>query len=263
LPDKTPFPDQKRHIPTQLNRISTPRLAFRLASDERREHHDGVMVRRRVSLILLGVLALVGLMVVVFSPPPEPSHGGRKLSEWLDFAPRPYIPSNPDVIQAAKAIHNMGTNAVPWLVKWIRYEPPAWKVAAYQLIGRMVKKSPADLLRDDRQTLRGTACVFGFSAIGSEAKTAISDLGQIMNDPKRGQSAINAALTLRALGTEAIPTFLSGATSKNRVVRFIVSDHCRVLRYDTDPEVSSAAKGVLRMLDPQALRTTGVVHESH
>jgi hypothetical protein len=221
------------------------------------------MRQRRLYLISIGLLVLIGFVVAEFSPRREPSSGGRKLSEWLEFAPRPYVPSHPQVMQAAKAIRHMGTNAVPWLVKWIGYDAPPWKVSFYQLAGKVFKKSPVDLLQDDKQTKRGAACVFAFSALGPEGKVAIFDLGQIMNDPKRGQSAINAALTLESFGAEAVPTFLSGAGSKNRVVRSVVSNHCRVLRYDTNAEVASAAKEVLRALDPQALRPTGVVQGSH
>src|ERR1043165_4622948 len=46
-------------------------------------HHDEAMRPRRLWLILIGVLVLVALIVAVLRRDPEPSYGGRSLSEWL------------------------------------------------------------------------------------------------------------------------------------------------------------------------------------
>ena len=55
----------------------------------------------------------------------EPIYNGRPLHEWaeetqdqnIDFSP------SPNALQAAAALRAVGSDAIPWLVKWIK---PTW-----------------------------------------------------------------------------------------------------------------------------------------
>src|SRR5438876_9254302 len=90
------------------------------------------MRKRRFYLLLIAALVLIGVLVAVLSGSREPEYGGRKLSEWVED----YSPGNlSSLVQtkdasrklAKEAIHRIGTNALPWLLEWIRYEPPLWR----------------------------------------------------------------------------------------------------------------------------------------
>src|SRR5207244_666453 len=143
--------------------------------------------------------------VIALILPREPSHRGGTLSEWLAYAPYPYNPSHPDVIQTENAIRKIGTPAVPYLVRWVQYERPAWKTNVYLLLRKLLRK-PSIGVGDDRETIRAEACVVGFRALGSEAKAAIEELSHIMNDAKSPQRpAERAAFALAALGDDALP----------------------------------------------------------
>ena len=83
-------------------------------------HDLGVMAKRRKRVILLacGVLAL-GLLWQVLRDR-EPSYQGRTLSEWVEQVGPAYLWNDSD--EEVKAVRAIGTNAIPTILKWIRYE---------------------------------------------------------------------------------------------------------------------------------------------
>src|SRR5437762_2441235 len=82
------------------------------------------MGKRRKYGLLLGVALVAVGVVVVLSRSGEPAYGGRRLSEWVDGYATRYPNSESD-----EAIRQIGTNAIPYLLKWIQYETPGWKSA--------------------------------------------------------------------------------------------------------------------------------------
>jgi hypothetical protein len=76
------------------------------------------MQKRRVYLILV-VVVLAGVLVAVFRRDREPEYGGKRLSEWVDGYAMQIRNAGSN-----EAIRHIGTNAVPYLLKWIRYETP-------------------------------------------------------------------------------------------------------------------------------------------
>lgn len=81
---------------------------------------------RRRWYTVFGAILLAGVLTyLLISPSFEPSYGGRSLGEWLDSDyRRTNGPISPDF---SNAIIQMGTNVVPYLVNYIRYEHPSWK----------------------------------------------------------------------------------------------------------------------------------------
>jgi len=100
--------------------------------------------------IVFGLLVVaVGVfLVVVFWPgPKEPEYQGKKLSDWVEIGtgPRGTIrPISEYNNENAKALSSFGTNSLPYLMKWIRFEEPSWKVRAskaYQNLPRQLRLS--------------------------------------------------------------------------------------------------------------------------
>src|SRR5438067_1105808 len=89
-----------------------------------------VGARRRRVIIILAACVLMGIGVVAFWPGErEPVYNGKKLSEWLQLYGSTGI-SVEQREQAKVAVRQIGTNALPWLVKWIqcdRRDLPQWK----------------------------------------------------------------------------------------------------------------------------------------
>src|SRR5439155_22050991 len=105
-------------------------------------------------VVLLGVGVLAGGLVALVVPSDEPSYGGRTLSDWVEMAYWPpltnrlavsagFIPMRLSYVsgmpsEAEEAIRDMGAKGLPYLVRWIRYEPLPWKACLLAGINRTV-----------------------------------------------------------------------------------------------------------------------------
>jgi hypothetical protein len=89
-------------------------------------------VRRRRVIIILVVCVLVGIGVYAFWPQEkEPEYNGKKLGEWLTLC-RDYRGGDYSQLQSAQgAVRKIGTNGLPWLVKWMSYDTPKWKSSLF------------------------------------------------------------------------------------------------------------------------------------
>jgi len=155
--------------------------------------------------------AIAILFAIAWPGEKEPEYKGKKLSEWLEI----YGKSNISVEQreqAPVALKHIGTNAVPFLLKWIncdarpRYRArlagklPAW--AQKTSVGQKWLRSDVDAF------LAGNNAVAGFQVLGEEAASAIPALTRIMRGPRSGPSERWAAESLAFLGKDALPPML-------------------------------------------------------
>src|SRR5438128_757063 len=135
------------------------------------------MRKHRLWLVLIAVLALIGGLVAVFGPSREPEYAGRRLSRWVrDLDPTDVLSSIPVYSSghAEKAIRCIGTKALPYLLEWIRYEPPPWKMKSYEVAKWLGWHG--DL--EDKKTVRAYQALDAFWALGLEAHGAIPRLVQ-------------------------------------------------------------------------------------
>jgi|SRR5665213_219954 len=104
---------------------------------------------------------------------PQPKYQGETLGYWLAHWYQQYGDRN---MEAEEAVRSMGTNAVPYLVKWIGR--PCRSTADYDFCGRALK---------------------GFEVLGQTASPAIPDLVKII-----GRNGNFIACAVGYIGTNAI-----------------------------------------------------------
>jgi hypothetical protein len=149
----------------------------------------------------------------------EPVYQGKKLSEWVrqyDFARLSDRAKSPEYREATNAICQIGTNAVPFLLKWTDYELPAWRTK----VGSILDKFP-DFIGQSRALaplrgttpvhLRASAC-YGFEVLGSTAKGAVPELTRIM-ETRATASGRYAAASLAYMGPDGLPPLLATFTN--------------------------------------------------
>jgi len=152
-----------------------------------------------------------GVLVAVLSGPREPEYGGRRLSEWV-------LRLNPVGSAAAKeaeeAIRHIGTNALPYLLKWIQEKPP-WEIKLWQVTEMLLRRN--DLGGGERFD-RAEEASEAFRALGPQARGAVPKLIQLMKDLNRPWNAKRAERAIMQMGTNAwpeLPAFVSLLTGTN------------------------------------------------
>src|SRR4051812_1263402 len=104
---------------------------------------SGSGMRRRTAILLI-VPAIVALVLLLPSKSQkEPHYSEHSLSYWLNaygaqwYGPIPN-PFTPEFDTATNALAQIGTNAVPFLLKWMSYERPSWRGNAIRRIERIL-----------------------------------------------------------------------------------------------------------------------------
>ena len=83
------------------------------------------MTKRRLLKISLGLLVVIGLFIVIAQRDRGPLVDGRPLEDWVQDLLVTADPARRDAAQ--EAVAGLGTNAVPWLRRTLRYTDPVWK----------------------------------------------------------------------------------------------------------------------------------------
>ena len=155
--------------------------------------------------------ALAVAAVAFWPEPKEPEYNGKKLSEWLHDEPL-FVPIQGRQrawmkTQSAEAVRHIGTNALPFLVKWIRYERPAWKdkasVAYKKLPRALVITSLDSWLTCGKAEMRADAAMACFQFLGQDAAPTVPELIGMLKVSKAPATSQRAVFCLGCIGPKA------------------------------------------------------------
>lgn len=179
-----------------------------------------------------------------------------------------YIPSE-RVVQCDAAIRHVGTNAIPYLLTWVRYETPGWKIALYKAINPLLTTLKSSWrLSDEQHIRRANGAAYGLKALGVEAEGTIPDLTLILNDARASASAQRAANVLGGLGTKGLQPILVVLTNRqaNLELRYFLAGEIEMVQTnraaipalqallsDYDLRMRRFATNAIQSLNPKAL----------
>ncbi|EEF57545.1 HEAT repeat domain-containing protein [Pedosphaera parvula] len=154
-----------------------------------------------ICLCLTPVIVVLGLKAFQDR---EPRYAGKSLSAWLVEL------SNPDPAmekQARTAVHEMGTNAIPKLLKLMSAEDSSFKL---QLIGWTDRQSWVRFNFPLASNERAMAAE-GFAVLGPEARSAVPALSRLAQRDKDG--FVGQALV--HIGTEGVGALAQALANNN------------------------------------------------
>src|SRR5258708_15033334 len=164
--------------------------------------------------ILLAVLfvALLGGLVWMLSRPAEPVYQGKSLSAWInEYNGRPG-----DTDQAALvAIREMGTNAIPALLKIFKSDDPPFQGMLWALNRR---QSLLHFPVSDKPYPRWAASA-ALYAMGANARPAFPALTNLLFHSDTLFNSAAPAIPLAGMGSEGLPPLLAALTNQNAVSR--------------------------------------------
>jgi len=172
------------------------------------------MRNRRIILLLIAVAVLVGVLVVVLPREREPEYGGKRLSEWVMVWARSDVHESRE--DAGKAFRHIGTNGIPYLLKWIRYETPSWKRKLFAIKNPAVRTLSGRLRRRDfSAAVRAEAAAYVLTTLGTNAEGAVGERGKLLSDGVTTASDGRAVLVLGNIGAAGLPPLILALTNRH------------------------------------------------
>jgi hypothetical protein len=108
---------------------------------------------------------------------PESQYKGMPLSHWVYLSGGSYNP------EAREAIKRFGTNALPYLLRWIQYEKPGWRKRLSRAVAALPSfiryRETTQWLIDDSAETRAQSAAFAIGILGSDTETALPDLNRL------------------------------------------------------------------------------------
>jgi ABC-type cobalt transport system substrate-binding protein len=155
------------------------------------------MTRRKKVMIVLAIMLVIAGAVLLFTREEEPTYQGKRLSEWT-------LACNEDGTDdhTAQAILAIGTNAIPWFVKWIQCEQPN---APDWLFDLAPKRMVEVIIKPMRRAIGARE---GLWILGTNAAVATPALTHLMNLTNREWTSRNATMALAGIGKESLPPLM-------------------------------------------------------
>ena len=150
----------------------------------------------------------------------EPTYKGLPLSEWL--APPVYTGSlkymdlHARTDEADKAVRQIGSNAVPVLIRMLRAKDSAFADRLRNLAGHFMRIPYISAYEWNQRAMHG------FAVLGAQAESAVPALIDIANQDGSPMARCNAMVALGYIGRvarPAVPSLLQCATNSDGTLR--------------------------------------------
>jgi HEAT repeat protein len=168
--------------------------------------------RFRILLVVLLVAVLGGLAWQVLRPR-EPVYEGKTLSAWLADSHH-----MAEAQEAREAVHKMGTNTFPTLLRMLRKRDSDLKLR----LVRFARKQHFITIRFISASKPNEEAVAAFRILGAEGKGAVPGLIEIYDQhlsPKSQMETANALAWIGPAAQSAVPSLLRETNNTNNQVR--------------------------------------------
>ena len=171
----------------------------------------------------------------------EPRYQGKTLSEWMTVAGH----TDDDREQGKaveEALEKIGTNGLPWMIEWLRYEEPKWRSTLCGLVGGLPRALVPNLiinyLVNDKQRERADWAAEMLALLGPMATNSIPQLVGILNDTNALDSSERAAVALASLGRDGLPPLLAALSDRQHSNRAAIARATANLETNAGPAVA-------------------------
>jgi hypothetical protein len=160
------------------------------------------MRKRYIALFVLACAGIVIATMQLTHKDDGPVFRGHPLRYWLLADQK-----HPGAEGTHDAVKNAGTNALPYLLRWIRYEAPPWKARVLQFLGSALLRTTVS-----HRELLANGARDAFSSLGTNAVSAVPELTALARNADAPQAALRAMVALRGIGTNGLTPLISVAS---------------------------------------------------
>jgi hypothetical protein len=173
--------------------------------------------------LALPLVALLMFFATHILSNPEPTYHSQPLSYWIEqyrvqsmltpggFRDSGYREQPRQLVEARSAICAIGTNGLPHLVAWMRYQPPLLGTRFMPWAPLRVRHKVDRTLFSQERANRAEAAMQALEVLGTNTAPAIPALTALATKTKASNTykARRAAITMSRLGPEALPAILN------------------------------------------------------
>jgi len=189
----------------------------------------------------------LALTILVFSKHQlQPSYGGRSLSKLLATYENACDAGR--VTQEEEIpLRFIGTNAVPWLLRWLENDTPDWKVVFFDKCNSIIYRINPKWVLSDTALDRQCRARYGFRILGTNAAFAVPELARMLTS-SNDLASFHSAISLKYVGPLGWPVLLAALTNRDEK---IWENICLVIQ-DLETNAAPAIPIIVRNLgDPE------------
>jgi len=142
----------------------------------------------------------------------EPEYNGRPLSYWIEE----YWFEGPEEEQA---IQSIGTNAFPFLLRWIRTPEPRHRLILLPLVRKLPEFIKPKWANNNYTPRRPLYSAHAFVALGHQAAPVATELSRIGADPENPGPADMALTALSYMGSNGVPALVASIRNPSHPYR--------------------------------------------
>jgi hypothetical protein len=205
---------------------------FPIPSPFRSCHLPRVRTRKKLIALALG-LAAVGVFVALALRAREPRFQGHPLSYWL-VANNGYRETAQGK-QAQNAIATIGTNAIPFLLRWMDCEPSTFRAKAEslaQLLPSGLRPKPRD-----PPYMLARRSAFAFEFLGNAASNAVPALMLLATNSTTTEGIECSITALAVVGPPALSALLTLSTNSQLTSRRLAISAMASLGHEARPAI--------------------------
>jgi hypothetical protein len=205
-------------------------------------------VRRRTVVVGAAVLAIAALGAWWWPKSrSEPVYRGKTLSAWLDERYEPYPGSVVLTKEAEGAVRAIGTDAIPWLMNWLRASDSLGNKIASTVVTRLGVP-----LRVPGSYEMQTRAAYGLAALGPVAKPVFPEIAMIaLNDAQNEGQRVNAINALTNCDANTMRLLAAGLKNPDLNIRLRAISALFHIRVAPDEVCLPALEGALKDQDAQ------------
>jgi hypothetical protein len=203
---------------------------------------------RRTVVVGIAVLAIAAFGAWWWQKAPaELVYRGKTLSAWLDERYEPYPGSVVLTKEAEAAVRAIGTDAIPWLMNWLR----ASDSSSNQIASMVVRRLGVPLRVPGSYEMQ-TRAAYGLAALGPVAKPVFPEIAMIaLKDAQNEGQRINAINSLPNSDADTMRLLAAGLKNPDRNIRLSAISALFHIRVAPDEVCLPALEGALKDQDAQ------------
>lgn len=192
------------------------------------------MMRKKGMVLAACAIVVVGLCFVLFGDrESQPQYQGRSLSSWLAIS---YEQGSVSDEAAREAVLHIGTNALPYLLRWIQHEPPNWRYSLERVLpSRIWDNQSFQGFIAGRYGMRAAYGSQGFYILGTNAIAALPELERLMKSNTTPVTARRALSAIVCIGQPALPVLERALADTNQIYRYQIPSFLQVMAMRDGP----------------------------